>query len=192
MQNNKVLILSAMSSVGKDSVLTELVKKHGFRSLISHTTRAKRPSEIEGREYFFISKEDFFEKDESGNFIETRHYFTSVNGKRDIFYYGLSKAQVEKRDKPCVVILDKLGAEQFAEYIGAENVVLVYLEVDKEIARQRNIKRGDYDETEFERRFLADKKSFKGIEEISHSLVNTDRKLDEIVADVLEVYNYYN
>ena len=189
---NKVLIIAGLSCNGKDSVLTELVKKHNFRSLISHTTRAKRPSEIEGREYFFISKEDFFEKDKSGKFIETRHYFTSVNGKRDIFYYGLSKAQVEKRDKPCVVILDKLGAEQFAEYIGAENVVLVYLEVDKEIARQRNIKRGDYDETEFERRFRCDSKSFKGIEELSHAIINTDRKLDEIVVDVLEVYNYYN
>jgi guanylate kinase len=192
MQNNKIIILSGLSNCGKDSILTELVKKYGFRSLISHTTRAKRPSEIEGREYFFISKEDFFEKDESGKFIETRHYFTRVNGKRDIFYYGLSKAQIENRDKPCVVILDKQGCEEFAEYIGAENVVLVYLEVDKEIARQRNIKRADYDETEFERRWKSDSKSFKGIEDLAHSSINTDRELKDIIEDVLNTYNYYN
>lgn len=181
-----------MSSVGKDTVLNELVSKHGFRNFVSHTTRPMRTNEIEGKEYFFIDREDFLNKATNGYFVETRHYFTTVNNKRDIWYYGLSKHQVDKRDKPCVCILDKQGAMEIAEYIGAENVVLIYLEVDKEIARQRNIKRMDYDETEFERRWKSDSKSFKGIEGLCHSTINTDRKLDDIIADILEVYNYYN
>lgn len=190
--DNKVLIISGLSNCSKDTTLNELVSKHGFKPFISHTTRAKRPNETEGKEYFFISKDDFFEKDKNGYFVETRHYFTSVNGQRDIFYYGLSKSQVDNRDKPCVVILDKLGSEEFAEYVGKENVVLVYLEVDKEIARQRNIKRMDYDKTEFERRWLSDSKSFKGIEELCHTSINTDRPIDDIVEDILSTYNYYN
>ena len=192
MQNNKVLVLTAMSNVGKDTVLNELVKKHNFRNFISHTSRPMRPNEVEGKEYFFLTKDEFLNKANNGHFVETRHYFTTVNGLRDVWYYGLSKAQVENRDKPCCVILDKLGAEEFAEYIGAENVVLIYLEVDKEIARQRNIKREDYDETEFERRWRSDSKSFKGIEELAHSSINTDRELKDIVEDVLNTYNYYN
>ena len=190
--NNKILILSAMSNAGKDTVLNELVSKYGFNSFISHTTRNKRPSETEGKEYFFISKEDFFEKDKSGQFVESRHYITTVNGLRDTFSYGLSKSQVDNRDRPCCVILDKQGSIDFANYIGVENVVLIYLEIDKEISRQRNIKRGDYDEIEFERRYKSDSKSFKGIEQISDAIINTDRLIDDIVDDVLQVYNYYN
>ncbi len=189
---NKIIILAGLSCNGKDTVLNELISKHGFNSFISHTTRNKRPSETEGKEYFFISKEEFFEKDKSGQFVESRHYITTVNGLRDTFYYGLSKSQVDNRNKPCCVILDKQGSIDFANYIGIEDVVLIYLEIDKEISRQRNIKRGDYDEIEFERRYKSDSKSFKGIEQISDAIINTNQPVDEIVQQVLECYNYYN
>lgn len=189
---NKVICLVGYQGSGKDSILNELVKKHGFRSYISHTSRPMRPNEAEGREYFFISKEDFLNKATNGYFIETRHYFTTVENKRSIWYYGLSKQQADKSDKPCVVILDKQGMLDFAKYVGEDNVVVIYLEVDEEIAKQRAIKRGGFDEAEWNRRQKSDKKIFKGIEELSNTIINTDRKLDEIVADVLEVYNYYN
>ena len=160
MQKNKVLILTGYQGCGKDSVLNELVKKHNYNSFVSHTTRPMRPNEIEGKEYFFIDREDFLNKATNGYFVETRHYFTTVNGKRDIWRYGLSKHQVNKRDKPCVCILDKLGTIEISEYLGKDNVVLIYLEVDEEIAKQRAIKRGGFDETEWNRRQKSDKKSF--------------------------------
>ena len=192
MNKNKTILLVGMSNCGKDSILNELVKKHNFVPLISTTSRPIRPSEIDGREYNFTTKNDFLNKAENGYFVETRTYFTTVNGLRDIYYYGLPKNQLEKTNKPTVLIVDKQGAEKFAEYVGEDNVVLIYLEVDKEIARQRNIKRGDYDEAEFERRFLADKKSIKGAENMAHVSINTDRQIEEILKDILECYNYYN
>ena len=189
---NKVICLVGYQGSGKDSILNELVKKHGFRSYISHTSRPMRPNEAEGREYFFISKEDFLNKATNGYFIETRHYFTTVENKRSIWYYGLSKQQADKRDKPCAVILDKQGMLDFAKYVGEDNVVVIYLEVDEEIAKQRAIKRGGFDEAEWNRRQKSDKKSFKGIEELAHSSINTDRELKDIIEDVLNTYNYYN
>ena len=190
--DNKVLIISGLSNTSKDTVLNELVKKFGFRSLVSHTTRPMRPNEVDGREYFFIDREDFLSKATNGYFVETRHYFTTVENKRSIWYYGLSKQQADKRDKPCAVILDKQGMIDFAKYVGEDNVVVIYLEVDEEIAKQRAIKRGGFDEAEWLRRNKDDKKSFKGIEDLAHSSINTDRELKDIIEDVLETYNYYN
>ena len=189
---SKVLILVGYQGCGKDSVLTELVNKHNFNSYISHTSRPMRPNEVEGREYFFIDREDFLNKAENNYFVETRHYFTNVNGKRDIWYYGIGKHQVDKANKPSVIILDKQGSIDFAKYVGEDNVVLVYLELDEKIAKQRAILRGGFDEGEWNRRAKADKKSFKGIENMAHTSINTNRPLKDIIDDVLSTYEYYN
>jgi len=193
---NKVLCITALQGVGKDTVLNELVKHHGFRPLISYTTRTKRPLETDGIEYFFISNEEFNLKLENGFFIETRRYntFIEVNGKKDkaVFSYGLPKSQVDDLTKPTVTILDKEGLVEFSEYIGSENIVSILLECDEEITKKRVMDRGGVTEDEFNRRQKCDKISFKGIENMSDTTINTNQSIDEIIKQVLETYSYYN
>ena len=91
-----------------------------------------------------------------------------------------------------VVILDKNGLLEFSNYIGSENIVVILLECDEEVTKKRVMDRGGVSEDEFNRRNKADKISFKGIENISDAIINTNQSVDEIVHQVLETYNYYN
>ena len=62
--NNKglLIIYSGFSGVGKGTIMKEMLKKEdNFRLSVSATTRAPRPGEVNGREYYFISKEEFEE-----------------------------------------------------------------------------------------------------------------------------------
>jgi len=81
------LVVSGPSGTGKSTVCTqlkELVPELGFS--ISCTTRAPRQGEIDGREYYFISKEEFYKKRDQGLFIE----YAEVHGN----FYGTLKSEV--------------------------------------------------------------------------------------------------
>lgn len=192
---NKYLILSSLMGAGKDSVARKLIKDYGFKSGISHATRPMRSGEINGVDYFFVTKDKFHDMINNGEFVETRSYITKVEheGRQttDMWWYGLSKQQIMDRKKPIVLILDKQGAEDFINYVGEDSVVWVLLECDEGILRQRALNRGDY-EDEISRRFKADKRSFKGIENCVHSVINTEMELDRVVESVKGVYDYYN
>ena len=193
-RKNKILCLIGYTSCGKSSVEKKLVK-NGYRKLVSHTTRAIRVGEVNGIDYNFIDKDKFHSMAEKGEFAESRHYFTfeEVDGekKRSIWYYALSKQQIKDDSKPCVVVIDKNGAIELSKYVGAENLVMVYLECSDEVLRNRSKLRGDYSE-EFERRLTSDKRSFKGIENMVHTTVNTEMELERVVESVKDVYDYYN
>ena len=180
---------------GKDSVARKLIKDYGFKSGISHATRPMISGEINGVDYFFVTKDKFHDMINNGEFVETRSYITKVEheGRQttDMWWYGLSKQQIMDRKKPIVLILDKQGAEDFINYVGEDSVVWVLLECDEGILRQRALNRGDY-EDEISRRFKADKRSFKGIENCVHSVINTEMELDRVVESVKGVYDYYN
>ena len=193
-RKNKILCLLGYTSCGKSTVEKELIKK-GYRKLVSHTTRAIRVGEVNGIDYNFIDKDKFHSMAEKGEFAESRHYFTfeEVDGvkKRSIWYYSLSKQQIKDDSKPCVVVIDKNGAIELAKYVGAENLVMIYLECSEDTIRNRSKLRGDYSE-ELDRRILSDKKAFKGVENMVHATVNTEMELERVVESVVDTYNYWN
>ena len=84
----KILIIIGESGVGKDTLLKELINNKIIdEGIISTTSRPMRNGEKEGREYYFISTEEFKNKINNNEFIEQRIYNT-VNGD---WYYGVSK-----------------------------------------------------------------------------------------------------
>ncbi len=89
-QKGLLIILSGPSGVGKGTVRKELMKDpslHLFFS-VSMTTRAMRPGEVEGREYYFVSKEEFQRNIDNGNLLEWAEFV----GNR----YGTPKDKVEQ------------------------------------------------------------------------------------------------
>ena len=182
------------SNCGKSTVEKELIKQ-GFNKFTSHTTRDKRKNEVDGVDYFYITKDKFHSMSENGDFVESRHYFTfkNVDGKkqRDIFYYALSKQQIKDDSKPSVIVVDKDGAIEISKYVGEDNVVLVYLECSEEVLEARSVARGDFKD-EYIRRLQADKKSFKGADKIAHGVVSGEMELERVVESVVDIYNYYN
>lgn len=91
MEGGKLIVFSAPSGSGKTTIVNHLVHqaKLNLEFSVSATSRAARPHEIEGTDYYFISTEDFKEKIRNDDFLEWEEVY------RDNFY-GTLKSEVER------------------------------------------------------------------------------------------------
>ncbi|GAB5369151.1 hypothetical protein AAMO2058_001381100 [Amorphochlora amoebiformis] len=113
--NAKVVVICGPSAVGKGTLLGMLRKKYPdlFGVAVSHTTRAPRPGEVDGKHYHFPTKEEFTNMKEKGMFLE----YANVHGK----YYGTSKAAVAKvceKGGICILEIDVQGANTIKKSMG--------------------------------------------------------------------------
>lgn len=183
---NKIIVITGKSSSGKDSLQNYLVSNYDFVNLVSHTTRPPRPNESNGYDYYFINKEDFINMNNKDLFIETREYKVNTEIGNDIWYYGLSKSELDITTiLNKIVILDLKGMKELAEYIGRENLFVVYLDCDSDIRINRMIKRGGMTDKEISRRFESDELDFIGIEESVDLCANTGEYSTEDIAKII-------
>ncbi len=183
---NKIIVITGKSSSGKDSLQNYLVSNYDFVNLVSHTTRPPRPNESNGCDYYFINKEDFINMNNKNLFIETREYKVNTENGNDIWYYGLSKSELDITTiLNKIVILDLKGMKELAEYIGRENLFVVYLDCDSDIRIDRMIKRGGMTDKEISRRFKSDESDFIGIEESVDLCANTGEYSTENIAKII-------
>ena len=103
-----LFIVAAPSGAGKSSLVNALLaQEHDLVLSISTTTRAPRPGEQHGREYFFASESDFLEREAKGEFLES----AKVHGN----YYGTSRLLIEEHTragKDVLLEIDWQGAQQ--------------------------------------------------------------------------------
>lgn len=188
MNKNKIIVLSAHASAGKDTILPLLCKTLGYKMIVSHTTRPMRLGEVEGVNYHYISDDKFKEMLKNNEFIEYREYHTLVNGKPDIWFYGASKKSVDLSKDGFCVILDPVGLREFKEVYG-DKVVSFFIDSPEPLRKERARWRGGFDETEWERRWKDDQKIFtqEFIEnEIDFCILNDDGKRPlELVWDIV-------
>ena len=183
---NKIIVITGKSSSGKDSLQNYLVSNYDFVNLVSHTTRPPRPNESNGYDYYFINKEDFINMNNKDLFIETREYKVNTEIGNDIWYYGLSKSELDITTiLNKIVVLDLKGMKELAKYIGRENLFVVYLDCDSDIRINRMIKRGGMTDQEISRRFESDELDFIGIEESVDLCANTGEYSTEDIAKTI-------
>ena len=83
-----LVVYSGFSGVGKGTIMKEMLKREeSFRLSVSATTRAPRPGEVDGREYYFITKEKFLSMIDNDEFLEYAQYADN--------YYGTPQKAVE-------------------------------------------------------------------------------------------------
>ncbi len=102
-----MIILSSPSGAGKTTLVKKISKNKDFVVSISHTTRTPRPNEINGKDYFFISKNNFKKLIKKNEFLEHAKVFDN--------YYGSSKNLIIeklKRGKNIVFDIDWQGTRQ--------------------------------------------------------------------------------
>lgn len=101
LQDRRPVIISGPSGVGKGTLIDRLFNAHPdvFALTVSHTTRPPRPGEVEGRNYYYVSREDFASLIAQDAMVE----YTEFSGN----YYGTSKQTVaDQESKGRVVVLD--------------------------------------------------------------------------------------
>lgn len=87
--NSRLIVLSAPSGSGKTTILKDVLSNYPqFVFSISATTRKKRDIEVDGKDYFFLSEEEFKKKIEQDEFIEWEKFYD--------YYYGTLKEQINK------------------------------------------------------------------------------------------------
>src|SRR5690242_9871708 len=108
MKRGHLFLMTAPSGAGKTSLVKALLKDHpNLKFSISYTTRPKRPTEEDGRDYHFVSKSKFQEMAEARQFLEYAQVFDN--------YYGTSQPSVESdmaAGKDVLLEIDWQGAQQ--------------------------------------------------------------------------------
>lgn len=126
-----LFVVSAPSGAGKTSIIKELFKIFPkLRFSISATTRKKRENETDGKDYYFISPEEFNRRKAKGEFIETEE----VHGN----YYGTLKSEVEpyvNSDNHLVFDVDVKGALSIKKLYPEAVTIFIDVPVDELIKR---------------------------------------------------------
>jgi len=101
MTKGKLIILSAPSGAGKTTIVKHLLGKNwGLEFSVSVTSRPIRGNEVDGKDYYFITAEEFMEKVNRDEFLECEEVYPGI-------YYGTLKSEVERiREKGNHVIFD--------------------------------------------------------------------------------------
>lgn len=171
----KLVILSGPSGVGKSTLVRKLLARLGdrLRLSVSATTRSPRPGEVDGRDYHFLSHEEFAGRRAAGEFLECIEVFGRGH------WYGTLFAEVTPSlEAGCWVLLeiDVDGAERaLAAYPQAVSIFLTAAADPNEalqILRQRLEDRGTEDAESIARRLEVAERELSRSAQYKHTIVN--------------------
>jgi len=173
-------IVAAPSGAGKSSLVNAaLVADARLRLSVSHTTRAPRPGEVDGREYFFVDAPRFLAMRDAGDFLES----AEVHGN----FYGTSRSQIDavrNRDVDIVLEIDWQGARQVrAAYPDAVSIFILPPSL-AELERRLRARGKDAEDT-IRRRLANAASEIDHAPEFAHVIINRD--FDEARDDLLAV-----
>ncbi|MCX8159669.1 MAG: guanylate kinase [Candidatus Saccharicenans sp.] len=131
-----IYVISGPSGCGKSTLIKNLMKQMpGLLFSVSHTTRPRRPDEVDGQDYYFITREKFEEMRAGGSFLE----WAEVHG----CFYGTSLEEVNKKSRQGDLILDidVQGAHQVKKKLDEARFVFVvppsYPELEKRLKQRK-------------------------------------------------------
>lgn len=148
--NGHLLIVMAPMGSGKGTLIKEaLATFPDLYETVSCTTRAMRPGEVEGKDYYFLTTEEFNKKVEAGEFLE--HATFGLN------QYGTLKSEIISRLEEGQMIISEIevqGIEQLKALIPAEHMTTVYIEAGGwETLKERALARAPMSEEDLQARY---------------------------------------
>lgn len=184
MMNKKglLVVMSAPSGCGKDTIFKELcaIRSDCVES-VSATTRAPRPAEVDGVNYFFKTKDEFLEMIDNDGLLEYAEY----NG----CYYGTPVKGVEDAindGKVCFLIIEVQGAQNIMR-MRPDCVSIFVLPPSIEVLEHRLNKRQTNDAEDIKNRVELAKKELELAPLYKYNVVND--ALDNAVAEINEIIN---
>tara|TARA_Y100001980_G_C14479580_1_gene258309 strand:- start:77 stop:706 length:630 start_codon:yes stop_codon:yes gene_type:complete len=185
--NNKLIIISSPSGAGKTTLCKLLLKKmKNIKLSISYTSRNKRLNEIDGKDYFFVSKKKFLILKKKNFFIET-----AINFKN---YYGSPFKNInlsKKRKKHILFDIDWKGARKIRNnYKNDEIIDIFILPPSKAELKRRLIKRGRDNNKEINLRLSYAIKEMKHYKEYRYVLINEN--VQKTVNEIKKIIEFHD
>ncbi len=144
----RLFVISASSGTGKTTLAKKLLEEDkGLIQSISYTTRKPRPNEIQGKDYFFVTKTEFVAMRKEDAFIE----WANVFGR----YYGTARKQVQEhtaRGRDMLLLIDVQGAKKIKQTM-PEAVFIFLVPPSKQELKRRLEKRGTDSKAEINKRY---------------------------------------
>lgn len=181
-----LFVVSAPSGSGKTTIVKEILKNNKeIVFSVSATTREKRPEEIDGVDYFYLTKDEFIRKIENDEFIEYEKIF-------DGNYYGTLKEFVEqnlKTGNDMLFDLDVLGAISVKKYYPGNSVLIFIKPPGRDEVKERLFKRKTETAEQIERRLSRFDIEMAKIKEFNYIILNDN--LENAVMQVQKIINNY-
>lgn len=169
-------VISGFSGVGKGTIVKKLVAEEDYALSISATSRAPREGEVHGREYFFLTRDEFHSMIESDGLIEWAEY---VNN-----FYGTPREYVEERlaeGKDVILEIEPQGALKIKEKYPEAVLIFVVPPNAKELEK-RLIGRGTEEAGTIKKRLKRATEETEYIDNYEYIVINDN--LDDAVRDI--------
>jgi guanylate kinase len=179
-----LIVISGPSGVGKDTVIQRMKERNlPFHFVVTATTRKPRANEVHGKDYFFVSNEEFARMIESDELLEFAYVYND--------YKGIPKSQVRKAlDSNMIVImrLDVQGASTIRKLCPEALLIFLTTRDEEELVRRLRARNTDSHE-EISMRIAMARREFNRLDEFDYVLVNREHRLDDTVDSILAIIN---
>jgi guanylate kinase len=165
----KVFVITGPSGVGKGTLISKLLGRvPGLELSVSATTREPRGGEVDGRDYHFLTAEEFDQRIDREDFLE----FATYSGNR----YGTLRSEVRKRleaGRSVVLEIEVQGARQVRAAM-RESVQVFIAPPDPKVLRERLESRGADSATAIDARLEVAEQELAAQDEFAYRVVNAD------------------
>ena len=179
MSKGKLFVISGASGVGKSTVLsTVMATREDLRFSVSATTRAMRPGEVDGKSYYFVSKETFEDMIQKGEFLEYDAHMDN--------YYGTPRRQLEEKLQTGSVILDIEPNGAFQVRASWPEAVLIFIAPPSAEELERRLRgRGDTPEEQIAMRLERSRWELEQSKKYDHIVIND--RVDTCAEEILNI-----
>jgi guanylate kinase len=132
-----IFVFTGPNGAGRKTVADMAGLTLNIKQVLSYTTRPRRPTEVEGEDYFFISRESFKEAQQQGQFIEVIEF--------DGNQYGIKSSDIEAQLQAsgCIYLVLNSEGTHILKNLYGDKVVRIFINADKEQLISRQQERGD-------------------------------------------------
>ncbi len=174
-----LFVISGPSGVGKDTVLQRMKERDlPFHFVVTATTREKRANEVHGKDYFFISSDEFARMIEENELLEYAVVYSD--------YKGIPKQQVRDAlasGQDVIMRIDVQGAATIRKIV--PDAVLIFLTTESEAAMVGRLEARKTETPEgLALRIATARQELKRVDEFNYVVVNSEFHLDETVEKI--------
>jgi guanylate kinase len=193
MKNRKVIIFSAPSAAGKTTIVKHLIEKFACLDFsISATTRAPRPHETHGKDYYFLSLTDFEAQVSQGAFIEHEQVYQGL-------FYGTLHSEIERIWSEGRIVLfdiDVEGGLNLKRYFGETALAVFVMPPSLEVLEQRLRNRNTESPERLQERLQKAHYELTKVDDFDVVLVNDQltvalEEAETLVANFLEIPTHH-